>query len=322
MKILVTGGMGFIGHHVVEMLEQHGHDVVIIDNETTYGIIDRRELHRLMEERSRQIQTTRIYGHDIQDATNVEWVYARYEPDLVIHLASFPRQKVVNANPAVGSRTMSEGLLNLLELNRKYRVEKFVYISSSMVYGDFPNGTTEDRACDPQGQYGVLKLAGEWLTRDYARRTGMNYTILRPSAVYGPVDVEDRVISKFLLTAMRGGEIQVNGANESLDFTYVTDTARGIVLAALSDAANGKTYNITRGVSRSLLEAAELAVRIAGSGTIAVRDPSADFPSRGQLDISRAREDFGFSPAIDIEQGFQQYYEWLANSLYRDKKAV
>lgn len=321
MKILVTGGMGFIGHHVVAMLEQRGHEVIIIDNETTYGIIDPTELHRLMEERSQKISTTRIYNRDIRDEKNVEWVYARYEPELVIHMASFPRQKVVNANPRLGSQTMSEGLLNLLELSKKYRVRKFVYISSSMVYGDFDDGTTEDHDCDPLGQYGVLKLAGEWLTRDSTRRTGMQHMILRPSAVYGPLDVEDRVVSKFLLTAMRGGEIQVNGANEALDFTYVTDAARGIVSAALSDAAND-VYNITRGRCRTLLEAAELAVRIAGAGHISVREASSDFPSRGRLDITRARTAFGFSPMIDIEQGFQQYYEWLANSLYRDKKAV
>jgi len=90
----------------------------------------------------------------------------RYQPHTVIHLASFPRQKVVNANPQWGSRTMSEGLLNLLEYSRKHGVKKFVYISSSMVYGDFQDQVREDAPCRPQGQYGIMKLAGEWLVRD------------------------------------------------------------------------------------------------------------------------------------------------------------
>ena len=79
-----------------------------------------------------------------------------------------------------------------------------------MVYGDFKDYVTEDAVCRPQGQYGIMKLAGEWLVRDYQRK-GIDHTIFRPSAVYGPLDVEDRVISKFLLTAMRGGVLKVNG---------------------------------------------------------------------------------------------------------------
>ena len=161
-------------------------------------------------------------------------------------MASFPRQKVVNANPIIGSRVMSEGLLNLCELSKKYNVKKFVYISSSMVYGTFPDDVTEDYNCKPQGQYGILKLAGEHLVKDYARRGSFSYVVIRPSAVYGPLDVEDRVIAKFMLTAMRGGMLKVNGAGETLDFTYVEDAARGIVNASLSTNTDNKIYNITK----------------------------------------------------------------------------
>jgi UDP-glucose 4-epimerase len=141
---------------------------------------------------------------------------------------------------------MSEGLLNLLETCNKYEVRKFIYMSSSMVYGDFTDDVKEDAICKPQGQYGIMKLAGEWLVRDYSRRTNLVHTIIRPSAVYGPLDVEDRVISKFLLTAMRGGVLKINGEKETLDFTYVDDAADGIVAAALSDNTENKTYNITK----------------------------------------------------------------------------
>jgi len=231
-------------------------------------------------------------------------------------MASFPRQKVVNANPARGSRVMSEGLLNLLEASDKYEVRKFIYISSSMVYGDFTDDVTEDYDCKPQGQYGILKLAGEDLVKDYTRRTNLVHTIIRPSAVYGELDVEDRVIAKFMLTAMRDGVLNVNGANETLDFTYVEDAANGIVGAALSDNTENKTYNITKSHSRTLLDAANLAVKIAGKGTINVRDKDADFPSRGALNIDAARRDFGYDPKVDVEEGFERYYEWLSTSSY------
>lgn len=222
----------------------------------------------------------------------------------------------------MGSRAMSEGLLNLLEAAKNNHVCKFIYISSSMVYGDFTDDVTEDAECHPQGQYGIMKLAGEWLVRDYSRRGFFNHVIIRPSAVYGELDVEDRVISKFLLTAMRSGTLKVNGATETLDFTYVGDAADGIVAAALSTTANDQTYNITKSHSWSLLDAANLAVKIVGRGSVEVRDKDTDFPSRGALNIDAARRDFGYDPKVDIEEGFQRYYEWLNSSLYWVKKTI
>jgi UDP-glucose 4-epimerase len=321
MKILVTGGLGLIGHNIVQRLEQQGHEVYITDIRTNYGLVPQEELDYLLEERRKKIKTSRIHAVDIADREGVDWLIKTYQPDTILHLASFPRQKVVNVNPQLGSKTMSEGLLNLLEAAKNNQVCKFVYISSSMVYGDFDDDVSEDSPCRPQGQYGIMKLAGEWLVKDYARKTGMSYIIIRPSAVYGPLDVEDRVISKFILTAMRGGVIKVNGANETLDFTYVDDAADGIVAATLSENQN-KTYNITKSHSKTLLEAAKLAVQIVGQGTIEVRDRDADFPSRGALNIQAARRDLGFDPKVDIDEGFQRYYEWLNNSVYWSKKTV
>ena len=315
MNILVTGGLGFIGHNVVQILKRLHHNVIVVDNQTTYGIVPKSELDFLIGERAFRITPCTTHTADIKDQGTMEYIMQRHNIELVIHLASFPRQKVVNANPCLGSQTMSEGLLNLLEAAKKYNVGKFVYVSSSMVYGNFDNNVVETVACNPQGQYGIMKLAGEWLVKDYARRTDMSYIIVRPSAVYGPLDVEDRVISKFILTAMRDGVIKVNGANETLDFTYVDDAADGIVAATLTKHQN-QTYNITRSRSRTLLEAAELAINIVGQGRIDVQDKDADFPSRGALNTQAAQQDLGFAPKIDIEQGFQRYYEWLKDSPY------
>ncbi len=321
MKILVTGGLGLIGHNVVSRLEKLGHAVSLTDTCTTYGIIPQDELNYLMGERKRKIHDVAIFDIDIAHY-DIDWLFGVVKPDIVIHMASFPRQKVVNANPQMGSRAMSEGLLNLCEASKKYGVKKFVYISSSMVYGDFTDDVTEDYACKPQGQYGIMKLAGEHLVQDYSRRNCFTHTIIRPSAVYGPLDVEDRVIAKFMLTAMRDGVLKVNGAGETLDFTYVEDAADGIVAAALSDNTTNKTYNITKSHSRSLLDAANLAVKIVGKGTIEVRDKDADFPSRGSLNIDAARRDFGYDPKVDVEEGFQNYYNWLSNSPFWSKKTI
>jgi UDP-glucose 4-epimerase len=163
MKILVTGGLGFIGHNIVRILESFRHDCVIIDNKTDYGIIPKVELDYLMTERLCRIKTRNITIANIADPFD-QRIFDGI--DIVIHLASFPRQKVVNKNPAQGSRVMIEGLLNLLEQSVKHNVKKFVYISSSMVYGDFDNDVTEDYNCKPQGQYGKAQsgkaLGASW----------------------------------------------------------------------------------------------------------------------------------------------------------------
>jgi UDP-glucose 4-epimerase len=315
LKVLITGGLGLIGHNVVSKLEALGHEVAITDTRTNYGIIPQTEIDYLISERLIKLKTSRIHRVDIVDAQGIDWLFNTYRPDAVIHLASFPRQKVVNSNPMLGSRAMSEGLLNLLEAAKRHLVSRFLYTSSSMVYGDFKDYVTEDAVCRPQGQYGILKLAGEWLVKDY-QKYGIDYTIFRPSAVYGPLDVEDRVISKFLITAMRGGVLKVNGVNETLDFTYVDDAAEGIVSALNTDVTRNKIYNITKSHSKTLLAAAELAVKLVGKGSIEVREKDLDFPSRGALDITAARTDFAFNPKVDIDEGFEIYYAWIKNSEY------
>jgi nucleoside-diphosphate-sugar epimerase len=316
MKILVTGGLGLIGHNVVQRLEAQGHDVVVTDTRTNYGIIPQSEIDYSMSERLKKISGNNIYHIDITDADNFDWLVNKHWPEVIIHMASFPRQKVVNANPAWGSRVMSEGLINICESAKKHHVGRVVYISSSMVYGDFDDQVEEDYHCRPIGQYGILKLTGEDIVKDYHRRGAFDYAIIRPSAVYGPLDVEDRVVAKFMLAAMRGETLKVNGAGETLDFTYVDDAADGIVAAATRIMAANKTFNITKSQSVSLLEAAKMIVKIVGQGTIECRDKDADFPSRGALNITKARTVLGYDPKVDVEEGFQNYYKWLSESSY------
>lgn len=321
-NILITGGFGLIGHNVVRKLKDLKHNIVVTDNETNYGMIPDDELQYLLSERKKITGAVHSYKYDIASDFVMNRLFDVAFPDIVIHMASFPRQKVVNKNPAKGAQVMCEGLLNLLEQSKKHNVKRFLYISSSMVYGNFTDDVTEDAVCRPQGQYGIMKLAGEWLVKDYTRSCGIAHTIIRPSAVYGPLDVEDRVISKFMLSAMRGETLKVNGATETLDFTYVDDAADGIVAAALSENTENKTYNITKSHSRTLLDAAELAVKIVGKGNIVVRDKDADFPSRGALNIDAARRDFGYDPKVDVEEGFQKYYDWLSNSPFWSSKTI
>lgn len=313
-NILVTGGLGFIGHNVVSKLECLGHTVTVSDTMTNYGIIPIDELLYLVRERKKKFKNVEIFRFDICDILNIDWLFSTHKFDIVIHMASFPRQKVVNSDPVRSSRVMTEGLLNLCEASVSHGVRKFVYISSSMVYGDFTDNVKEEVLCNPRGQYGIMKLAGEHLVKDYARRKCFDCTILRPSAVYGPLDVTDRVVAKFMMAAIKNETLKVHGPNEKLDFTYVDDVAEGIVQATLSNRTNNKTYNITRGEAHTLEHAAKLVTEIAGQGKIELQTRDNNFPSRGMLNIDNAKNDFNFNPKVSITDGFELYYNWLVDS--------
>ena len=192
-----------------------------------------------------------------------------------------------------------------------------------MVYGDFEDDVREDAICNPQGQYGIMKLAGEMLVRDYSRKhTTLTHTILRPSAVYGELDIEDRVISKFMIAALSNHVLYVNGANETLDFTFVTDAADGIVAATFSDVTTNKTYNITKSHSTKLVDAAKTATDMAAGGKIVICPKDSDFPTRGALNIDNARQDFGFNPKIGVQEGFYRYMTWFKESSFWKKKII
>ena len=119
-----------------------------------------------------------------------------------------------------------------------------------------------------------------------------------------------------MLAAMQDRVLKVNGANETLDFTYVDDAADGVVSAALIPAAANQTFNITKSHSVSLLKAAEMIVRMVGKGSYQLHNKDADFPSRGALNIDLARAVLGYDPKVDVEEGFENYYVWLKNSVY------
>lgn len=312
-KVLVTGGFGFIGHEVVRQFESLGYEVCIIDLLTDYqGAIPRQELNDLIVERRKSINTSNWYQIDVANANDVNWAFDRFKPNIVVHLASTPRQQVVEADVPTAVNTMVTGTHNVIRASEAAGADKFVFISSSMVYGNIEYPAHESAVCQPNTTYGILKYAGEQLTK----ASRLNYAIVRPSAVYGARDVSGRVISKFFEAAMKQEPIKVQGIGERLDFTYVTDIAHGIVQAAVVENTN-ETFNITFGGARTLLEAAETVLEIVGlSNDIDIVDRNKNFPIRGTLSIARAQELIGYYPQVSLEEGLETYYEWL-NTFYR-----
>ena len=187
MKYLVTGGLGFIGSKIIEKLSNDGHSVICVDNKDTYDILTEGQLDKLITWRTRNWDNKKvsvIIG-DILDRDVCLRAF-KSRPDIVIHLATYPRAKIVDENPILGIPKVIGTTTNLLWHASNFETKKFVYISSSMVYGDFVDGTKEESNTKPQNIYGEAKLTGERLTKLFAKRDGLNYNIVRPSGVYGP----------------------------------------------------------------------------------------------------------------------------------------
>ena len=315
MKILVTGGKGFIGSKIVEMLSKD-HKVTVVDNHDTYGIMTKEDLHKLLQWRTRNWKAgnVSVIDGDILDRLVCLKAFS-HNPEIVIHLATYPRAKIVDEDPIVGIPKVINTTTNLLWHSEKWNVKKFVYVSSSMVYGDFVDGTKEDASTKPKNIYGEAKLTGERLVKLFAKRDGLNYNIIRPSGVYGPGDMPDRVVSKFFAKAMKNETITLHNGDNKVDFTYRQDAARGIVLAALSSVAN-VSFNITAGNATSLRTLAETIIKITGSESD-IEDIGNHklYPMRGTLDISRAKDLLDYEPEFSLKQGLDSYYDWLQNKI-------
>ena len=314
MKILVTGGKGFIGSKIVEMLSNDGHKVTVVDNHDTYGIMTKQELYKLYEWRTRNWKSENVsmIPGDILDRLVCLKAFS-HNPEIVIHLATYPRAKIVDEDPILGIPKVINTTTNLLWHSSKWNIKKFVYISSSMVYGDFVDGTKEDANTKPKNIYGEAKLTGERMVKLFAKRDGLNYNIIRPSGVYGPGDMPDRVVSKFFEKAMSNKTITLHNGENKVDFTYRQDAARGIILAALSSVAN-VSFNITAGNATSLRTLAEKIIEITGSKSD-VEDIGNHklYPMRGTLDIGRAKDLLEYEPQFTLDQGLKSYYDWLQN---------
>ena len=316
MKFLITGGLGFIGSKIIEKLTNDGHSVICVDNKDTYDILSKDQLDDLIRWRTRN--WVRGLVHEIDGDVLDRMICLKaftHKPDTVIHLATYPRAKIVDKDPINGVPKVIGTTTNLLWHASKFGTKKFVYISSSMVYGDFKDGTREESNTKPTNIYGEAKLTGERLTKLFAKRDGLNYVIVRPSGVYGPGDLPDRVVSKFFDKAINNEVITLHNGENKVDFTYRQDAAYGIVKAALSDVAN-TSFNITAGNATSLRTLAETIIEITGSKS-EIKDIGMQslYPMRGTLDISRAKDLLEYEPKFTLRQGLESYYDWLQNKV-------
>ena len=244
--------------------------------------------------------------------------YNRFEPDVVVHLAAIPLVEVATRQIEAAASSLSEGLINVLEVIRTTpSVRRFVYASSSMVYGNFAvDPMPEDGPKDPLNIYGGLKLAGETLTRAYLYPTDVEHVMVRPSSVYGPTDQHRRVVQKFCENALAGRPVKVNDRNDHImDFTYVDDIAAGFHLASTHPGAGNETFNMTYGTARTVSELANI-IRLSVPG-LQISDEDiddSDRPTRGSLTIDKARRLLGYAPKWPLERAIPVYLDHLTRN--------
>lgn len=321
----ITGGEGFIGYHICKLLSERDEEVKIVTYDAQKHYVPLRKSHwpRYIDYRQNSLDgknVERIRG-DTTDRGLLKSTLEEQEPDVIIHLAALPIANISNKYPEEARRNILDGTITLLDVLREvnFEYDRMVYTSSSMVYGDFPtddNGdiipAREEDDGEPVGIYGSMKLSGENVTRAYGHRFDIPFTIIRPSAVYGPTDSNRRVTEIFLRNALEGKRLRLdNGGHHKLDFTYVKDTARGFLSAADNEAAEGETFNITRGEGRSIRELAETIADHIDGTEMYTEEKTVYRPNRGALDISKARDVLGYEPQYSLEKGIREYLDFV-----------
>lgn len=311
MKVLVTGGAGFIGSHTTERLLSEGHEVAILDcfNDYYNPAIKRANVRGFADR-------VRIYEDDLRDAGSVERVVAEVKPDAVIHLAARAGVRPSIDQPELYIDTNIKGTFYLLEAMRKHGCKRFVFASSSSVYGVNKKVpfAEDDAILQTISPYAMTKMAGEQICSNYAQLYAIRCVCLRFFTVYGPRQRPDLAISKFTRAIEDGKPIDKYGAGHTKrDYTFITDIVSGI-LGALN--FNGEPlcsiYNLGGSQTVSLNELIATIEKAVGKKAIINEMPEqpGDVPLTS-ADVSKAMRDLNFKPTTHAEEGIPKFVEWF-----------
>ncbi len=322
-RIALVGGAGFIGHNLALALKKHGADVHVVDSLQVnhlgafYGnkdIANRDVYLSILQERMDLLQEAQIPVHvvDAREYHLLSHTLDQICPNILVHLAAVAHANQSNKDPHSTFDHSLRTLENSLDFARGSSIERLIYLSSSMIYGNFMQGVVdEETPLDPLGVYGALKFAGEKMVIAYNQAFDLPYTIIRPSALYGQRCVSRRVGQIFIENALRGHEITIQGdGSEKLDFTYIKDFVMGLMLAMSTDKSKNEIFNLTTGNARALSELASILKEHFPDAAIKHSDWDRLMPKRGTLSIEKAKTLLGFEPQYQLEQGFVEYIDW------------
>ena len=301
-RVLVTGGTGFLGSHLVRALLRAGAQVSVMIRPTA-------NLARLADD----LAALQLVRASLSDRAEVLSEVRRLRPHVVFHLAA--------AGVAQGSADVTDivttnvlGLRHLLDALADVPCERFINTGSCFEYGDQREPLTEDAPLHPLNEYAASKTMAWHLCQLHRRRHGAPIVTLRPFTCFGPWEREDRLIPSTIRAALEGREIRITEGRQTRDYTYVEDMVQAFLLAAVKEEAVGHTFNLGTGADRTVLEIVERIRQLLGSrapirtGAVPAR---ADDMARLCCDASRAGAILGWRPAVSFDAGIQRTAEWM-----------
>lgn len=310
MATFITGGYGQIGSWIAYLLAKNGEDVIILDTNPVPPdyLTDVNKRFRF------------IHG-SVMDFPLLTEIFHEHnrEIDGIIHTVAI-MGPFVPLNPHFNVSLNVGSMLNVLEIARLFEIEKVVYTSTGAVYGEAEGIATEDKFHpNPADLYSATKVSSEYIGLQYGNSFGIDYRISRVYFLYGPGKLPSRFIQLYQLSfgALEGikGLKADKGADQQVDFTHVEDAARGTVLLYTAKEPKHKIYNIATGVPHSVGEAASLSEKYSHFPVKVKIGPGTLMPRCKALDITRAREELGYQPKYSLEEGIQDYANWLKKIL-------
>lgn len=310
MRVLITGGAGFIAYHLAAALRKREDEVILLDN---FNDFYNPEIKRRNARDLQALGQVSLHVADILDRTALEAIYEEVRPDAVVHLAAWAGVRPSIEKPELYSAVNVTGTVNMLELAKKFSTHCFVFGSSSSVYGGntkvpFSEDDPVDRPVSP---YAATKKAGELLCHTYAYNFSMHITCLRFFTVYGPRQRPEMAIHKFADLMYHGKEIPIFGKGDSRrDYTFVEDIVSGIV-SAIDTNPPFEILNLGESQTITLLEMVQHLEEALGKKALLRFLP--DQPGDMEItyaDIARARRVLGYDPKTPFKVGIRRFAEW------------
>ncbi len=311
-RILVTGGAGFIGSHLVERLLEAGNKVAVVNNFNDFydAAIKRANVSAHLDRKDFELVEA-----DISDAQAIDELFARSKFDAVAHLAARAGVRPSLERPLAYEQTNVHGTYVLLEAAKRYDVERFVFGSSSSVYGVNSSVpfSENDTIAQPISPYAATKIAGEAACHVYSHLFGIRVVCLRFFTVYGARQRPDLAIHKFARLITEGRAIPVFGDGTTRrDYTYIDDIISGVVAALNYDQSRFEIINLGESETTELGKLIELLEHALDRQAVIDRQP----PQPGDVpvtyaDVSKARRLLGYDPKTKIEAGIEKFAEWF-----------
>ena len=310
MNILVTGGAGFIGSHLVERLLQEGHRVICLDNFDDFydPALKRRNLTD-----ARKDSRFRLVEGDLRDEGILKRIFGEEKVEIVAHMAARAGVRPSIEQPLLYADVNIRGTLSLLEECKKYKIRRLVFASSSSVYGNNPKVpfAEDDPVDNPISPYAATKKAAELICHTYHHLYGMDIACLRYFTVYGPRQRPEMAIHQFSRLIHRGKKVSLFGDGSSRrDYTYIDDAIDG-TMGALFREHGYEIYNIGESQTTTLSELVQwIEEQMGKRAQVEYLPAQPGDVERTYADIRKARERLGYQPKINMREGISRFVRW------------